>query len=105
MFAALTLCNCGLTRFSSLVACGIYYSFWIYIIPKLKGYRVRQEVLFLENGAQSHRIIKVPVTDLPEWDRAHDAVGRLRRRQVGGDAKVDEPAGSEDNSEKNGVRV
>lgn len=87
------------------MTCGIYYSFWIYIIPKLKGYRVRQEVLFLENGAQSHRIIKVPIEKLPEWDRTHDAVGRLRRRQVGEEGKVSEVGGSEDNSEKNAVRV
>ncbi|EON98435.1 putative high affinity methionine permease protein [Phaeoacremonium minimum UCRPA7] len=93
------------TGIGILVACGIYYSFWIYIIPKLKGYRVRQEVLFLENGAQSHRIIKVPIEKLPEWDRTHDAVGRLRRRQVGEEGKVSEVGGSEDNSEKNAVRV
>lgn len=31
-------------------------------------------------GAESHRISKVPLEDIPEWDENHDAVGRLRNR-------------------------
>src|SRR5271168_2284039 len=27
----------------SLVLCGIYYIFWIYVVPKLRGYRIRQQ--------------------------------------------------------------
>lgn len=59
-----------------IVGCGIYYWLWISAIPKFRGYRIRQEVLRLEDGAQSHKLIKVPVTDLVEWDASHDAVGR-----------------------------
>ncbi|KAK4183243.1 high-affinity methionine permease [Podospora australis] len=59
-----------------LLGCAVYYYLWIWAIPKLKGYRVRQEVLTLEDGAQSHRIIKVPAAEVAEWDASHDAVGR-----------------------------
>lgn len=41
-----------------------------------KHTRVRQEVLVLDDGAQSHQLVKVPVAALPEWDATHDAVGR-----------------------------
>lgn len=34
-------------------------------------------MLVLENGAQSHTLVKVPVAELAEWDATHDAVGRL----------------------------
>jgi hypothetical protein len=34
-------------------------------------------VLVLDNGAQSHQIVKVPIEDLAHWDATHDVVGRL----------------------------
>lgn len=37
---------------------------------------MRQEVLVLDDGAQSHQLVKVPVAALSEWDATHDAVGR-----------------------------
>lgn len=63
-----------------LLGCGIYYYAWIWLLPKLRGYRIRQEVLTLEDGAQSHKVIKVPVEQLAEWDATHDAVGRPLNR-------------------------
>ncbi|KAK0744644.1 amino acid permease-domain-containing protein [Apiosordaria backusii] len=63
-----------------LIGCGIYYYAWIWLLPKLRGYRIRQEVLTLEDGAQSHKVIKVPVAELAEWDATHDAVGRPLNR-------------------------
>ncbi|KAK4171545.1 amino acid permease-domain-containing protein [Triangularia setosa] len=63
-----------------LIGCGIYYYAWIWLLPKLRGYRIRQEVLALEDGAQSHKVIKVPVAELAEWDASHDAVGRPLNR-------------------------
>lgn len=63
--------------FNSLIACAIYYYLWISVIPKLRGYRIRQEILRLEDGAQSHKLVKVPIDKLSEWDATHDAVGRL----------------------------
>jgi hypothetical protein len=45
------------------------------VVPKIKGYRIRQEVLVLDNGAQSHKLVKVPVGELAQWDAKHDALG------------------------------
>lgn len=61
----------------SIVGCGIYYWLWIDAVPRLLGYRIRQEVLELDDGAQSHTLIKVPVNELERWEETHDAVGRL----------------------------
>ncbi|KAJ0359941.1 hypothetical protein COL26b_014223 [Colletotrichum chrysophilum] len=59
-----------------LLGCGVYYWLWIYVVPKARGYRIRQQVLELADGAQSHKLVKVPVADLAEWDATHDHVGR-----------------------------
>ena len=61
---------------SSLIGCGVYYVLWINVIPRFRGYRIRQEVLVLDNGAQSHKLIKVPEAELAAWDAGHDHVGR-----------------------------
>jgi hypothetical protein len=61
---------------ASIVACGVYYVVWKYVLPRLGGYRLRQEVLVLDDGAQSHQILKVPIEDVADWDATHDVVGR-----------------------------
>lgn len=72
---------------NSLLGCVIYYYLWVGIIPKLRGYRLRQEAVEYEGGAQSHRLIKVPVAEVAQWDAAHDAVGRpLHRGSYSGSA-------------------
>lgn len=48
------------------------------MIPKWKGYGLRQEVIKLDNGAQTHLIKKIPNEELAEFDATHDATGRLR---------------------------
>ncbi|KAE8449884.1 hypothetical protein EG329_007361 [Mollisiaceae sp. DMI_Dod_QoI] len=80
------------TGIAILIACGAYYYIWSKLIPKWKGYQLRQELVDLGGGAEAHRISKVPVDELEEWDANHDAVGRLRSAPVVsyiGDAKVD----------------
>lgn len=59
------------------MACAIYYVLWAYIIPRFKGYTLRQELISLEGGAQSNRLKQVPNAELAEWDATHDAMGRL----------------------------
>ncbi|KAG6364290.1 hypothetical protein INS49_005890 [Diaporthe citri] len=61
-----------------LIACGTYYWVWAKLIPKLKGYQLRQEVIKLDDGAQTHKIKKIPNEELAEFDATHDATGRLR---------------------------
>lgn len=64
-----------LTPLDSLIMCALYYYAWIHVIPRWKGYRIRQEVLVLENGARANKLVKVPVEELGVWDRSHDATG------------------------------
>ncbi|KAH7093269.1 amino acid permease-domain-containing protein [Paraphoma chrysanthemicola] len=59
-----------------LLGCGAYYYIYIVLLPKLKGYKVRQEVLDLGSGAQTHHLIKVPLNRVEEWDAQHDPHGR-----------------------------
>jgi hypothetical protein len=66
----------------SFVICAIYYILWIYVVPKLRGYRIRQEALILDNGAVSHRLVQVPADKLEEWDATHDAVGHTIGQHV-----------------------
>ncbi|KAG9229484.1 LAT family L-amino acid transporter [Amylocarpus encephaloides] len=59
-----------------LVLCGLYYCVWVYCLPRLGNYVIRQEVLILDNGVTSHSLIKVPNSELEAWDAKHDALGR-----------------------------
>ena len=60
----------------SLVLCGIYYYLWIYVIPRWRGYRIRQETVIFEDGANAHKLTQVPIEKVDEWDRNHDPLGR-----------------------------
>jgi len=65
------------TDFScSLVACVLYWAFWMYGLPRLGKYRIRQETLILDNDVLTHKLVKVPVSQLEKWDETHDAAGR-----------------------------
>ncbi|KAL3469617.1 high affinity methionine permease [Aspergillus californicus] len=76
----------------SLIAfCGVYYVFYIKVLPGIGKYEFRQTIISGAAGEISHKLVKVPKTELTKWDEEHDAAGRvLRRRQVA--EKVDEPA-------------
>ena len=50
---------------------------WIYVLPKLKHYHIRPEVLSLDRSAATHRLVKVPAEEVAQWDSTHDASGRL----------------------------
>ncbi|TEA20262.1 High-affinity methionine permease [Colletotrichum sidae] len=73
-----------------LVGCGVYYWLWIFVVPKARGYRIRQQVLELADGAQSHELVKVPVAELGDWDAAHDNVGRPLRHVSSGQGSEEE---------------
>ncbi|QGI87671.1 unnamed protein product [Fusarium fujikuroi] len=76
-----TYCVVGI---AIMILCGVYYVFWIYIIPKWKGYAIRPEVLEVDtNGANTHRLVRVPLTEIEKWDAEHDEAGNLRQRHVG----------------------
>lgn len=66
-----------------MVACGLYYVAWMNLIPKLRGYKIRTEILEVDNnGAKTHRLVKVPIAEVKQWDAEHDEAGELRQRPV-----------------------
>ncbi|CAK7274161.1 hypothetical protein SEPCBS57363_006018 [Sporothrix epigloea] len=65
-----------LTGIGLVIACGLYYWAWVSWVPLLRGYRLRQEIVFLENGAQTNNLVKVPIDQLATWDAEHDKSGR-----------------------------
>ncbi|KAI1371305.1 amino acid transporter [Hypoxylon crocopeplum] len=68
-----------------IMLCGIYYVFWMYLLPRWGGYKLRPEILNVEDkGATAHRLVKVPLSEVTKWDEEHDEAGRLRRRHVVG---------------------
>ncbi|KAK3308339.1 amino acid permease-domain-containing protein [Chaetomium strumarium] len=68
-YVATRLCN-------RITFCALYYYLWVSVVPKLRGYRLRQETIILGDGAPSHRLIKMPATEVVQWDATHDTVGR-----------------------------
>ncbi|KAF4124867.1 High affinity methionine permease, partial [Geosmithia morbida] len=64
------------TGIGILAACGIYYWVWAFVLPKWKGYKLRQEVVYLDDGAQANVLRKIPKDEVDEWDSTHDATGR-----------------------------
>lgn len=73
---------------TSLGLCGLYYVFWIYILPNFGKYRIRQELLALDGEtSKTHRLVKVPLAALGVWDAEHDVLGqKLGPLQQSGDA-------------------
>lgn len=66
-----------------MIICGLYYVAWMYVIPKWRGYRVRAEVTHAEDdGVLSHKLVKVPLANIEQWDAEHDESGQLRVRRV-----------------------
>ncbi|CAG8956684.1 hypothetical protein HYFRA_00012228 [Hymenoscyphus fraxineus] len=60
-----------------ILLCGVYYAFWVYILPKWGKYNIRQELVDLDGGAAMNRLVKVPDAELARWDETHDEVGRF----------------------------
>jgi amino acid transporter len=73
-----TYCLVGI---AIMIVCGIYYWVWMKVLPRYGKYEMRSEVLDVDdNGANTHRLVKIPLTELEEWDATHDDAGNLRRR-------------------------
>jgi hypothetical protein len=57
--------------------CGLYYYLWMKLIPQLRGYSIRSQVISVDdNGANTHRLLRVPNDEVAEWDATHDELGR-----------------------------
>jgi amino acid transporter len=86
-----TYCAVGL---AILAACGIYYYVWIHLLPKLRHYQIRQGVVELDGGAITHTLVRVPNSEVADWDANHDVVGRsLTHRQARKTKEEEEKAG------------
>ncbi|KAG9499519.1 hypothetical protein J7337_007975 [Fusarium musae] len=73
-----TYCVVGI---AIVLVCALYYVVWMFVLPKWKGYAIRTEITNVDdNGANTHRLVKVPHADLPQWDEEHDEAGNLRQR-------------------------
>lgn len=76
-----------LTHCCSLLACGVYYYLWIHAIPQWRGYRIRHETVLLDGGEVTHRLTKVNVANLAEWDATHNAAGdKFDQRSISDDS-------------------
>ena len=73
--------------------CGVYYWVWMQLLPKVRHYSIRSEVIDVDdNGANTHRILRIPNAEVSEWDATHDELGRklLQRRRIGSGGNVEE---------------
>lgn len=53
---------------------------------------MRAEVVEVDdNGANTHRFVKVPISQIATWDAEHDDAGNLRRRAVPGSEESESP--------------
>lgn len=67
----------------SVIICGLYYVFWMHLLPKWKGYQIRTEITNVDdNGANTHRLVRIPNAEVAKWDEEHDEAGNLRQRRV-----------------------
>ncbi|RDB26216.1 High-affinity methionine permease [Hypsizygus marmoreus] len=64
-----------------LAIAGFAYVIWIQILPKVKGYEIRQLTEKLEDGAQANKLVKVPLAEVAEWDATHDEHGEVIERK------------------------
>lgn len=65
----------------SLALSGLAYVVLVQVLPKINGYAIRQGIEKLSDGAQATILVKVPNSELAEWDANHDEHGELRERK------------------------
>ncbi|KAM3498017.1 hypothetical protein MY10362_008650 [Beauveria mimosiformis] len=64
-----------------VILCGLYYVAWMYVLPKWLGYRIRAETVTAESETTAtHRLVKVPVAEVAQWDAEHTESGELQRQ-------------------------
>lgn len=60
-----------------MATCGIYYYLWMKVLPGWGNYGIRSQVISVDdNGANTHRLLRVRNSKVSEWDAAHDDLGR-----------------------------
>ena len=62
----------------------------MYVRPYFGGYTIRQETIYLDDeGANTHRLVKVPDSEVAAWDATHDPTGRVIGENVDRSANSD----------------
>jgi amino acid transporter len=57
--------------------CGAYYYVWMNVLPRWGNYTIRSQVVNVDdNGANTHRLLRVPNAEVADWDANHDELGR-----------------------------
>jgi amino acid transporter len=86
-----------------IAICGAYYYVWMKVLPRWGNYAIRSQVVNVDdNGANSHRLLRVPNAEVADWDASHDELGReLRHRRTGGDGMLDLGAEKGGGSDRN----
>ncbi|KAM0296217.1 hypothetical protein HYE67_008081 [Fusarium culmorum] len=70
-------CTYMIVGIAILGVCGLYYYVWMKLLPRWGGYKIRSQVISVDdNGANTHRLLKVPNDEVAEWDATHDDLGR-----------------------------
>ncbi|KAF1913065.1 amino acid permease-domain-containing protein [Ampelomyces quisqualis] len=60
--------------------CGAYYYIWMKVLPRWGNYAIRSQVINVgDNGANTHRLLRVPNAEVADWDASHDELGRALR--------------------------
>ena len=58
--------------------CGAYYYVWMDVLPRWGNYTIRSQVVNVDdNGANTHRLLRVPNAEVADWDANHDELGRV----------------------------
>ncbi|KAF8150647.1 high affinity methionine permease [Crassisporium funariophilum] len=60
---------------------GLAYVVYILLMPRWGNYAIRQFLEKLPDGAQATRLVKVPNSELAEWDATHDDHGDIIARK------------------------
>lgn len=90
-----------------MIICGAYYYVWMKLLPRWGKYSIRSEVISVdENGANTHRLLRVPDAEVGEWDATHDELGRkLRQRRPNVENGVFEKQVEEEPAETRGQDI
>ncbi|KAL7756653.1 hypothetical protein ACKLNR_013646 [Fusarium oxysporum f. sp. zingiberi] len=71
-------CTYMIVGIGIMATCGIYYYLWMKVLPHWGNYSIRSQVISVDdNGANTHRLLRVPNSKVSEWDAAHDDLGRV----------------------------
>lgn len=96
-----------ITGLAMILVCALYYYFWMTLHPRWGGYTIRSQVIKVDiNGANTHRLLRVPNAELDEFDANHDELGRELTKKTtdnsGGSVLIQQSSGSDGGNVRDG---